>query len=50
VELDYEDAKRLGIKVEHPKLRTVTKRKLGYDEKTDSVYEYYDQYSPTEFA
>jgi hypothetical protein len=44
VEVDREDAQRFGIKAEQPKSRTVTKRKLEYDKKTDSVYEYYDHY------
>lgn len=44
MEVDLEDAQRFGIKVEHPQSRMVTKRKLEYDEKTDSVHEYYDHY------
>lgn len=44
VEIDLEDARRFGIKTDHPKPRTVTKRKLHYDAKKDTVEEYYDDY------
>jgi hypothetical protein len=43
VEVSDEDVKRFGIEVVQPRSRIVTKRKLQYDEKTDSVHEYYDQ-------
>ncbi|MCG9890855.1 MAG: GIY-YIG nuclease family protein [Thermosynechococcaceae cyanobacterium MS004] len=43
VEVSLADAQRFGIKTEHPSSRRVTKRKLKYDETTDSVYEYIDQ-------
>jgi T5orf172 domain len=42
VEVSLVDARRFAIKEEHPRSRRVTKRKLEYDEKTDSVYEYFD--------
>ena len=42
VEVSLEDAQRFGIKEEYPKSRRITKRKLAYDEKTGSVYEYFD--------
>jgi predicted GIY-YIG superfamily endonuclease len=44
VEVDLEYVQRFEIKTEHPQSRTVTKRKLQYDSKSDSVVEYYDHY------
>jgi hypothetical protein len=36
-EVDFEDVKRFGINANPPSQRTVTKQKLGYDEKAESV-------------
>jgi hypothetical protein len=44
VEVDIELVKRFGIDTKHPGGRTITKRKLKYDSKTNSVKEYYDPY------